>query len=332
MTPLVSIIIPVYKVEKYIEKCMQSLLDQTYDNFEALVVDDGSPDSSITLAKELVGNDSRFIFFEKENGGQGSARNLGLDHAKGEYIAFLDSDDYYEDEYLSVMIKKIVIDNSDICVCNVRNVDTSGLQLSLRKNNVSLYYENKDYLMANGYVSNYMWDKLFKASCFEKFRFDSLIRTYEDVHLLFRVLYDRKVTSTNEFLYNYVQRPGSTVHSLSKTYIEDRYKGYLKAKEFYGTRLAHEKISDDYIEYFFLNNFIFFCSVNIAKHSEQYLTDIRILKSMDSASIFSTKNIISNKSISKKVRISLLLLRVNPTVYKYFIKNSLKLRKIKEVL
>ena len=88
MTPLVSIIIPVYKVEKYIEKCMQSLLDQTYDNFEALVVDDGSPDSSITLAKELVGNDSRFIFFEKENGGQGSARNLGLDHAKGEYIAF----------------------------------------------------------------------------------------------------------------------------------------------------------------------------------------------------------------------------------------------------
>lgn len=332
MTPLVSVIIPVYKVEKYIEKCIQSLLDQTYENFEALVIDDGSPDSSIAIAKELVGDDTRFIFFEKENGGQGSARNLGLDHTKGEYIAFLDSDDYYNNEYLSVMLKEIIADNADVCICNIRNVTKNGEELSVRKNNLHLYIENKDYLMAHGFISNFMWDKLFDASCFECFRFDSSIRTYEDVHLLFRVLYGKKITSTDELLYNYVQRPDSTVHSLSKTYIEDRYKGYLKAREFYEARLAHEKLSDDYIKSFFLNNFVFFCSVNIVKYSDNYLNDIRILISKDSIGLLSTRNIILNNFISKKARISLLLLKTNPTLYKHFIKNSLKLRRIKEIL
>src|SRR5690554_3617363 len=257
MKSLVSVIIPVYKVEAYIEKCMQSLLDQTYTNFEALIVDDGSPDDSIKLAKALVGDDSRFIFFEKENGGQGTARNLALDNTKGDYIAFLDSDDYYESDYLDIMLKEIVRKDADICVCNVKNVTVNGSELSVRKNNVDLYYENRDYLMARGYISNYMWDKIFKYSCFEGFRFYPEVRTYEDVHLLFRVLYDKKITSVDSILYNYVQRPGSTVNSLPKTYIDDRYSIYVEVSNFCKGELVKKDNYESELKYFFINNFVF---------------------------------------------------------------------------
>lgn len=316
MNRLVSIIIPVYKVEAYIEKCMQSLLDQTYTNFEALIVDDGSPDNSIQLAKAKVGDDPRFIFFEKENGGQGTARNLGLDRAKGDYIAFLDSDDYYEDNYLSVMLEEIVRKSTDICVCNVRNVSITGDELSVRENNIDLYYKNRDYLMARGYVSNYMWDKLFKASCFEGVRFDPKVRTYEDVHLLFRVIYGKKITSTDAVLYNYVQRPGSTMNSLPKTYIDDRYAVYVSVCDFYKKELEGKGEAESLLRFFFINNFIFICSSNIAKYSERYSDDITTLISKDTMGYFSAKEILLNNFFSAKVKFLLLVLKVNPQAYR----------------
>ena len=332
MNALVSVIIPVYNVEKYIEKCMQSLLDQTYTNFEALIIDDGSPDNSIAVAKSLVGNDPRFIFFEKENGGQGSARNLALDNTKGDYVAFLDSDDYYDSEYLSVMLKKIIEENADVCLCDIRNVTEDGEKLSIRKNKLSLHFKNKDYLMAHGFISNFMWDKFFKATCFNDFRFDLSVRTYEDVHLLFRVIHGKRITNTNKVLYNYVQRPDSTVHSFSQTYIDDRYKCYLKAKDFHESLLPHEKLAEDYIEYFYLNNYVFFCSLHIAKHSKCYSDDISNLLNMNHKNDFSIIKIISNKYFSKKTRISLMLLRTSPTLYKQSIRSWLELRKIKDTL
>ena len=150
MSILVSVIIPVYKVEKYIERCMQSLLDQTYKSFEALIVDDGSPDISIELAKSIVGNDPRFIFLEKENGGQGTARNLGLDHAKGDYIAFLDSDDSYTPDMLEVVISELRKDSSiDILSFGTNRVDEQGLFLSKAAGNNSIVSTDDDVLLMN---------------------------------------------------------------------------------------------------------------------------------------------------------------------------------------
>lgn len=324
MSFLVSVIVPVYKVERYIEKCMQSLLEQTYKNFEALIVDDGSPDKSIELARAVVGDDPRFVFFEKENGGQGTARNLALDNAKGDYIAFLDSDDYYESDYLDIMLEEIVRKDADICVCNVKNVTVNGSELSVRKNNVDLYYENRDYLMARGYISNYMWDKIFKYSCFEGFRFDPEVRTYEDVHLLFRVLYDKKITSVDSILYNYVQRPGSTMNSLPKTYIDDRYSIYVEVSNFCKGELVKKDNYESELKYFFINNFVFLCSITVAKYSNNYTSDIVCILSKDTLGYFSFKNIFLNKSLSKKLKASLFLLKINPYLYRILIKSWLK--------
>ena len=114
----VSIIIPVYAVENFIEKCLLSILKQTYKNFQCIVVDDGSPDNSITIGKKVVSDDERFEFLSKNNGGLSDARNFGLKYVKGDYICFLDSDDYYSEYFIEEMLSSILSNGSDISICN----------------------------------------------------------------------------------------------------------------------------------------------------------------------------------------------------------------------
>ena len=96
---LISIIVPIYNVEKYLRQCLESISEQTYKNFECLLINDGSPDNSAEICREYVEKDARFRYFEKENGGLASARNLGIKYSKGKYISFIDSDDWVEPDY-----------------------------------------------------------------------------------------------------------------------------------------------------------------------------------------------------------------------------------------
>ena len=98
MHPKISIIIPIYKVEKYIRECLDSILNQTFTDWEALLIDDGSPDNSGVICDEYAAKDNRFKVFHKENGGVSSARNLGLEKATGEWVTFIDADDWIEKE------------------------------------------------------------------------------------------------------------------------------------------------------------------------------------------------------------------------------------------
>lgn len=192
MNNLISIIIPVYNVNKYIEKCIVSLLAQTHDNFEAILIDDGSPDNSIEIAKSIIKGDPRFIFLSKENGGQGSARNMGIDLAKGEYITFLDSDDYIEPTFLQDMHAQLISTNADICVCNINVVNDNGNIIKSINNNPEAYMKKNDFLLCSDTISSFMWDKLFKKETFLNMRFSPDIRTYEDSHFVFRLLYGKK--------------------------------------------------------------------------------------------------------------------------------------------
>ncbi|MBS4761788.1 glycosyltransferase [Carnobacteriaceae bacterium zg-ZUI252] len=115
----VSVIVPVYNVEAYIEDCINSLCHQTYTNIEVIVVDDGSPDDSIHIAKKCVENDSRFVFVSKANGGLSDARNYGLQVASGEYVTFVDSDDYVTTDYIEKMVTTLQATHADMVVGNV---------------------------------------------------------------------------------------------------------------------------------------------------------------------------------------------------------------------
>ena len=115
----VSVIVPIYNVEEYLAECLDSLLHQTIDSIEVVMVDDGSPDNSAVIAKEYAEKYPNFVYYYKENGGLGSARNFGVKQARGEYITFVDSDDIVDDDLYEKMYYRANKDNSDMAICNV---------------------------------------------------------------------------------------------------------------------------------------------------------------------------------------------------------------------
>lgn len=137
MDALVSVIVPVYNVEKYISQCLESLLRQTYKNIEVIMVDDGSKDSSGKICDEYAKKYENFHVVHKKNAGLGMARNTGLEHIQGEYVAFLDSDDYLEESYIETLYKNLLQFHVDMCKGGFKRVENSGAVVSTRK------YENK---------------------------------------------------------------------------------------------------------------------------------------------------------------------------------------------
>lgn len=122
---LVSIIVPVYNTEEYIRQCLDSILNQTYQNFECLLINDGSSDNSSDICREYVAKDTRFRYFKKENGGVSSARNLGIELSEGDYTTFIDSDDWVDSDYLEVLYSAILEEQADIAVSTYKKFNTS---------------------------------------------------------------------------------------------------------------------------------------------------------------------------------------------------------------
>ena len=115
---LISIIVPVYNIEKYLPRCIDSILDQTYKNWEAIFVNDGSTDNSLKILEEYKKRDERIKIIDKKNAGSGAARNDGIENSRGEYVAFLDSDDWYEKNFLEKLYNNLTENNSDVAMCN----------------------------------------------------------------------------------------------------------------------------------------------------------------------------------------------------------------------
>lgn len=116
MESLISVIIPVYNTENYIGVCLESLVKQTYTNFEVLMIDDGSTDNSGRICQEYTESDSRFHYYRKENGGVSSARNLGIEYSRGDYLTFVDSDDWVEEDYLEVLYSALVSESASVSI------------------------------------------------------------------------------------------------------------------------------------------------------------------------------------------------------------------------
>lgn len=125
---LISIIVPIFNTEKYLHQCLDSILSQSYGNFECLLINDGSTDASASICREYVAKDARFRYFEKENGGVSSARNLGIERSGGAYITFIDSDDWIEFDYLEVLYAAIIQETADISVSTYRTYEMSKNQ------------------------------------------------------------------------------------------------------------------------------------------------------------------------------------------------------------
>ncbi len=209
----VSLIIPVYNVRDYLRKCLDSVVAQTYPRLEVIIVNDGSPDDSLEIIQEYTARYPHFQCFTIENRGQGGARNYGLEQATGEYIAFLDSDDYIAENCMERLMTAAQETDSDIVACNCYDVREDGSVLAAYWNqyrNATTSLTQEPEILFNR-VSP--WGKLFKRELLNGFFFASRV-WYEDMRLIPKLyLPAQRVTYIEDFLFFYVQREGSTMNN-----------------------------------------------------------------------------------------------------------------------
>jgi len=210
--PKISVIIPVYKVEEYIEKCLDSVINQTFKDIEILVVNDGSPANEQKIIDKYANKDKRIIPFIKENGGLSDARNYGLDRAKGDYIFFIDSDDSITEDTLEKMYNKALENKFDMVVCDVDCIypDRNEVVCSLITEDI-FDVEGVKKAMIDIYPT--AWNKLYKRSLLKKERFKKGV-WFEDVEFLYRILpYTKNIGCVKEPFYKYLQRQSGSITS-----------------------------------------------------------------------------------------------------------------------
>ena len=212
---MVSLVIPVYNVEKFLGKCLQSVVEQTYQNLEVIIVDDGSTDGSSNIINNFSAKYDKIDTFRIKNGGVGNARNFGVKKSKGEYICFLDSDDYMEKTCVEKLVNTIKKYDSDIAICNNYDVDEYGNILAEYRNT---YSTNPVSLLQDPTILfNRIcpWGKLYKRELFEGLEFVSR-EIAEDMRLIPKLyLRAKSISYCDESLIYYVQRQNSLINSSS---------------------------------------------------------------------------------------------------------------------
>ncbi|MCQ2570883.1 MAG: glycosyltransferase [Candidatus Saccharibacteria bacterium] len=220
---LISIIVPVYRVEKYLFRCVDSLVKQTYSNLEIILVDDGSPDNSGKLCDDYAKKDNRVKVVHKKNGGLSSARNAGIDVMAGQYVLFVDSDDYIAPETVEHLYEDITKTGADISICDfIPFTDKKQSKNSYPKTQFILSGEEKfayiapsEHYSTYGVVSTVQWNKLFKAEIFAKLRYEDG-RINEDEFIVAEEFnLANKISYNLKPLYYYYQREDSIIHSFS---------------------------------------------------------------------------------------------------------------------
>ena len=218
----VSVIVPVYNVEEYIDKCLDSLVNQSLQDIEIILVNDGSTDNSqVIIDKYIVKYPSLIKCYVKENGGMSDARNFGLKYATGEYISFIDSDDYIDYNMLEVMYNKGRQTNCEVVYCDVNVLypdKTLEIVPEIHKDINSLSLEDKKNMLINCYPV--VWNKIYKRELFNKFyERDGLFKKdvwFEDARMLYKLIPDlNSVGYVNLPFYYYIQRPKSITYTYS---------------------------------------------------------------------------------------------------------------------
>lgn len=228
--PLISVIIPIYNVEKYLHKCIDSIINQSYRNLEIILVDDGSPDNCGKICDEYVKKDYRIKVIHKENGGLSDARNSGMKISKGDYIAFVDSDDWLDCDLYEKIIKKS--DNSDdIIIFGLRYIGfDSDIEYCSNLENSRFEINDENIMpllkLVKTSMLGYAWNKLYKKEIIKNTKFDD-IRLREDICFNFKILkYAKYIRCVNICGYNYLQQPNSILHKSSIKNLKDINKVY----------------------------------------------------------------------------------------------------------
>ena len=312
---MISVIVPVYKSEKYLNKCVQSILDQQYSDLELLLVDDGSPDNSGRLCDAWAIKDSRVRVIHKQNGGVCSARNAGLDAATGEYIAFLDSDDWIEPEMYSSMMEKIIEFDCDAVLCDCVK-DQSG-HSELYTHPIRSGFYDREALKREYFPHLLMMEHveypatisncslLFRRELMEDVRYLVGVRYSEDLLFGAEIMYRAQsfYYMKGQAFYHYVMNP----NSVTNQFVPDKWKDYRRLHE--GIRSRFGSCTDfdfsrqiDLCLLFFLYNAVGDLYTAPLSRREKKRMILGILEDMQVRAMFGRLNI-STIPISKKQKI-----------------------------
>ncbi|HGJ5825618.1 TPA: glycosyltransferase family 2 protein [Streptococcus pneumoniae] len=315
----VSVIVPIYNVEKYLKYSIGSILKQSYKNLEIILVNDGSQDNSLAICEEYSKIDNRIKIISVENGGQGKARNIGLQHSTSDWILFLDADDYYDNNAVEYLVELAERYGSDLVVTPLRVVrdHIQGGNASSIKNEKILNL-NKDRLIEEMYYGRLLGatpcGKLYKREILEKWPFPDQL--FEDLAIAYKHLMSaKKVAVSNQYYYNYYQRVGSTTKSRYTSKLEDFYRAIEKNYK--------------YLEEDFPNN----KELSIALKTRMFTGGFQVVNSMiESGMTKEVKDksleyrkdllmIIFNSRITKNHKIKHILFSINPKLYTFVLKS-----------
>lgn len=213
---LISVIIPVYKVEDYLEKCIRSVVRNTYRNLEIICIDDGSPDSSGLILDRLAKEDERIIVIHQENGGVSAARNAGLKSARGELIAFIDSDDYIHPDYFQSLIDCMHKTDACMAVCNAEKVYEEDKTEYPEHKEIRYQKRTAEQFFGSYYARHMVWARLYRKKDLQGLWFDPEVKRADDTLYNLRVIHnmeDPVVYETDIPLYYYLIRSSSIVHT-----------------------------------------------------------------------------------------------------------------------
>lgn len=226
-TPLISVIIPAYNTEKFVGKCIESIQNNSYKNLEIIIVNDGSTDNTATVVSKYAENDSRIVLINKENGGVSIARNTGIDAAKGEYIAFVDSDDYIGEDFFEILIKPCIEQGADVACCIYKMVKSDGTAVKcVRKEFCNDIFVTPEQIAENyfdylemGFI-NFIF-RVYKKSVIGDIRFSETLKWGEDGSFNLEVFKCcKKIYATSKELYYYVMHSNQATAKKMPGYAE----------------------------------------------------------------------------------------------------------------
>lgn len=314
MLPLISVIVPVYNVEIYLRQCVYSIINQTYTNLEIILIDDGSTDESGKICDLLKAEDSRIIVIHQANGGLSSARNTGLDIAKGQYYFFIDSDDYMTEDGIQYLYEILMINEGDIAIGGSDEFydDSENIAVKVPGEESVTCMNRQEALydvFCNGCAA---WSRLYKRKVHENIKFP-LGEINEDEAIVV-YLYEncQKIVKSNKIVYHYRQR----INSITSTVF---HKGKLAWYTHTKNNLEYVKqnypsLVDIATKRYFSS--LVWCLGNMVKHKKQFYMDIKKLRN-DLKGIFF--KLIRNPELEKKSKIKCCIIRYGYPAYSLFI-------------
>lgn len=285
-TPKVTIIVPCYNQVQYLDDALQSVLNQSYQNWECIIVNDGSPDKTEEVAKKWVAKDSRFIYWYKENGGVSSARNLGIEKAKGDYLQFLDSDDYLDKEKLKLSLQKIENDKEvNLVISNFRMFTTNPENATKPYCNLNAQLFNFESLLYqwNEFFSIPIHSGFFHSSLFETIRFPENLTAQEDWIVWVSIFKNGcKSGFIDQPLALY--RKNSSSRTMSKSMLQDQLNAYEYFKRILLDEEFHQ-LSLVLISRYYKSNEELKHKLRVVKESNTYQTGLIIKKILNSIGV-----------------------------------------------